>query len=50
MWRMRLFSEHISFKSGIIGDSRNLRFATAYILVLYLAFVMLYRENADSRR
>jgi hypothetical protein len=42
--------EHISLKSGIIGDSRNLRSAIAYILFPYLAYFMLYRENADSRR
>jgi hypothetical protein len=40
--------EHISLKSGIIGDSRSLRSATGYIFVLYLAVVMMYRENAES--
>jgi hypothetical protein len=39
--------EHISLKSGIIDESHNLRSATAYSLVLYLAVVILYRENAD---
>jgi hypothetical protein len=49
--RMRGCSgEHISLKSGIIGDSRNLRSAIAYILSLYVAFVMLYRGNADLHR
>ena len=47
---MAVLMKNISLKSGIVGDSRNARSATAYILVLYLAVVMLYRENEDSRR
>jgi hypothetical protein len=47
---MRLFDEHMNLKSGLMGDIRDLRLATASIRFLYLVFVMTYRANADSFR
>jgi len=44
------FDEHAIFKSGLMGDSCNLRSVSGCTLFMCSVFVILCHENPDSHR